>query len=82
MRVALDIEKRYPKDKILELYLNQIDLGNRAYGVEVACQRYFGKCCPRAEHRRGGDAGGDPQGADDRTTRGGAPRAASSAATS
>jgi penicillin-binding protein 1A len=43
MRVALDIEKRYPKDKILELYLNQIDLGNRAYGVEVASQRYFGK---------------------------------------
>jgi penicillin-binding protein 1A len=43
MRVALDIEKRYKKDKILELYLNQIDLGNRAYGVEVASQRYFGK---------------------------------------
>ncbi|MCU0621809.1 MAG: transglycosylase domain-containing protein, partial [Gemmatimonadales bacterium] len=43
MRVALDIERRYPKDKILELYLNQIDLGNRAYGVEVAAQRYFGK---------------------------------------
>ncbi len=43
MRVALDIEKRYTKDKILELYLNQIDLGNRAYGVEVASQRYFGK---------------------------------------
>jgi len=43
MRVALDIEKRYSKDKILELYLNQIDLGNRAYGVEVASQRYFGK---------------------------------------
>jgi len=43
MHVALDIEKRYPKDKILELYLNQIDLGNRAYGVESASQRYFGK---------------------------------------
>ena len=43
MHVALDIEKRYTKDKILELYLNQIDLGNRAYGVEVASQRYFGK---------------------------------------
>ena len=65
MRVALDIEKRYTKDKILELYLNQIDLGNRAYGVEVASQRYFGKQCPRAQHRRGRDAGRDPQGADD-----------------
>ena len=34
---------KYPKDKILELYLNQIDLGNRAFGVEAASQRYFGK---------------------------------------
>jgi penicillin-binding protein 1A len=42
-QVALDIEKKFSKDKILELYLNQIDLGNRAYGVEVASQRYFGK---------------------------------------
>jgi penicillin-binding protein 1A len=43
MRVALEIEKHYPKDKILELYLNQINLGNQAYGVEAASQRYFGK---------------------------------------
>ncbi len=42
-RVAMEIEDKYPKDKILELYLNQIDLGNRAYGVEAASQRYFGK---------------------------------------
>jgi len=42
-RVARDIEKRYPKDKILELYLNQINLGSGAYGVETASQRYFGK---------------------------------------
>src|SRR6187455_1541104 len=43
MRVALEIEKHYSKDKILELYLNQIELGNRAFGVEAAAQRYFGK---------------------------------------
>ena len=43
VKVALEIEKKYSKDKILELYLNQIDLGNRAYGVEAASQRYFGK---------------------------------------
>lgn len=43
MRVARQIEKKYSKDKILELYLNQINLGNRAYGVEAASQRYFGK---------------------------------------
>jgi penicillin-binding protein 1A len=41
--VAQEIEAKYPKDKILELYLNQIDLGNRAFGVEAASQRYFGK---------------------------------------
>ena len=42
-KVARDIEARYSKDKILELYLNQINLGNGAYGVETASQRYFGK---------------------------------------
>lgn len=42
-KVARAIEKRYPKDKILELYLNQIYLGNGAYGIETASQRYFGK---------------------------------------
>ncbi|HVX39094.1 MAG TPA: PBP1A family penicillin-binding protein [Gemmatimonadaceae bacterium] len=42
-KVAREIEDLYPKDKILELYLNQIYLGNGAYGVETASQRYFGK---------------------------------------
>ena len=42
-KVAREIESRYSKDKILELYLNQIYLGNGAYGVETASQRYFGK---------------------------------------
>ena len=42
-KVARAIEQLYPKDKILELYLNQIYLGNGAYGVETASQRYFGK---------------------------------------
>ncbi len=43
VKVARDIEARYSKDKILELYLNQINLGNGAYGIETAAQRYFGK---------------------------------------
>lgn len=43
MRVALEIEGTYSKDKILELYLNQIYLGGPAYGVEAGAQRYFGK---------------------------------------
>ncbi len=42
-RVARAIEQKYSKEKILELYLNQIYLGNGAYGVETAAQRYFGK---------------------------------------
>src|SRR6476646_3522015 len=42
-KVARGIEAKYDKKKILELYLNQITLGNGAFGVEVASQRYFGK---------------------------------------
>ncbi len=36
-------EMLYPKDKILELYLNQIPYGGTAYGIEAAAQTYFGK---------------------------------------
>ena len=42
-KVARMIESTYSKDRILELYLNQIYLGNGAYGIETASQRYFGK---------------------------------------
>src|SRR6266851_3146215 len=42
-RVALEIERNLPKDTILQLYLNQIDLGAGAHGVEAAAQIYFGK---------------------------------------
>lgn len=43
MKVARAIEATYSKDRILELYLNQINLGGGAYGVESASERYFGK---------------------------------------
>ena len=43
IKVARAIEQRYDKRRILELYLNQINLGNGGYGVETASQRYFGK---------------------------------------
>ena len=33
----------YPKNKILEMYLNQVPYGGTAYGVEAASQTYFGK---------------------------------------
>ncbi len=41
--LALQLERRYTKDEILEMYLNQIYLGSGAYGVEMAARRYFGK---------------------------------------
>ncbi len=42
-KVARQLETRFPKERILELYLNQIALGAGAYGVEAASQRYFGR---------------------------------------
>ncbi|MBI5233150.1 MAG: PBP1A family penicillin-binding protein [Deltaproteobacteria bacterium] len=41
--LAFRIEKNLSKDEILHLYLNQIYLGNGAYGLEAAAQSYFGK---------------------------------------
>ncbi|NLE76827.1 MAG: transglycosylase domain-containing protein, partial [Chloroflexi bacterium] len=45
--LAAEITRRYPKDTILQLYLNEIHYGNLAYGIEAAAQIYFGK--PAAE---------------------------------
>ncbi|HEY8100664.1 MAG TPA: penicillin-binding protein 1A [Burkholderiaceae bacterium] len=41
--LAMKIERELSKDKILELYMNQIYLGQRAYGFASAAQVYFGK---------------------------------------
>jgi 1A family penicillin-binding protein len=41
--LAVELARRYSKDKILEIYLNQIYYGNLAYGIEAASQTYFGK---------------------------------------
>ena len=41
--LARRIDKAFSKDHILELYLNEIYLGNRAYGVAAAAMNYFGK---------------------------------------
>lgn len=40
---ALQIEKRYTKKEILELYVNSVYFGRGAYGLQVASQVYFGK---------------------------------------
>ncbi|UTW47894.1 penicillin-binding protein 1A [Bacterioplanoides sp. SCSIO 12839] len=41
--LALKIEKALTKEEILELYINKIYLGKRAYGIEAAAQVYYGK---------------------------------------
>ncbi|TAL59105.1 MAG: penicillin-binding protein 1A, partial [Legionella sp.] len=41
--LAIKIDKELSKEKVLELYLNRIYLGNRAYGVGAAAQVYYGK---------------------------------------
>lgn len=41
--LSIQIEKRYTKDEILGLYLNQAYFGSRSYGIEAASQTYFGK---------------------------------------
>lgn len=41
--LAFQLERRYTKDEILELYLNQVYFGSGAYGVESAAKIFFGK---------------------------------------
>jgi penicillin-binding protein 1A len=41
--LSIQIEKKYTKDEILGLYLNQAYFGNRAYGIAAAAEAYFGK---------------------------------------
>src|SRR5262249_25727584 len=41
--LALELERRYSKERILELYLNQIYFGHGAFGVEAAARTFYGK---------------------------------------
>ena len=41
--LAVKLERRYSKDRILEMYLNQIYFGHGAFGVEAAARTFFGK---------------------------------------
>lgn len=41
--LAAEITRRYPKDTVLEIYLNEINYGNLAYGIQAASETYFGK---------------------------------------
>jgi len=41
--LAVELERRYSKDRLLEMYLNQIYFGHGAFGVEAASRTFFGK---------------------------------------
>ena len=41
--LSIELDRRYPKDQILEWYLNQVPFGQNTYGVETASQTYFNK---------------------------------------
>lgn len=41
--LAINLERQFTKEEILELYLNEIYFGNGAYGIEAASNTYFGK---------------------------------------
>ncbi len=41
--LALQLERRYEKDEILEMYFNFVYFGRGAYGIQTAAQSYFGK---------------------------------------
>lgn len=41
--LAVQTELHYPKDQILEMYMNEIAFGGNTYGIEEASQTYFGK---------------------------------------
>ena len=67
--LAFKIEHSLSKDQILELYVNQIYLGQRAYGFAAASQIYYGKPLSGPDARRGGDARRAAEGAVASTTR-------------
>lgn len=41
--LSIEVEQKFTKDEILEMYLNEIPYGSNAYGIEAAAETYFGK---------------------------------------
>jgi len=59
--LAAEINRRYSKDDILELYLNEIFYGNMAYGIEAAAETYFGTTADRMTLAQASFLAGLPQ---------------------
>ncbi|MBN1451829.1 MAG: transglycosylase domain-containing protein, partial [Anaerolineales bacterium] len=59
--LAAEITRRYTKDEILELYLNENYYGNLAYGIEAAAETYFGKTADQLTLAEGAFLAGLPQ---------------------
>ena len=63
--LALWLEHQLTKKEILSLYLDRAYMGGGAFGVQAAAQLLFRQVGARHRSRRGGDAGGPVQGADE-----------------
>ena len=61
--LAFRMERAFTKEQILELYLNEIFLGNGSYGVAAAALNYFDKSLDELTVGRGGLSGWPAQGA-------------------
>lgn len=53
LHVAVDLERVYTKDLILEAYINQVNYDQGWYGIESAAQNYFGKSAPELNPAEG-----------------------------
>ncbi|HSB00931.1 MAG TPA: transglycosylase domain-containing protein, partial [Anaerolineales bacterium] len=59
--LAAEITRRYSKDEILELYLNENNYGNLSYGIEAAAETYFGKTANQLDLAEASFLAGLPQ---------------------
>src|SRR6266550_3863095 len=59
--LAVELERQYTKDQILEMYLNTIFYGNQSFGVEAAAQTYFGTSARRLDLAQSAFIAGLPQ---------------------